>query len=386
MNWIVAYFENFVSMFVDMAFYIMLGLFFVGILHTYINKDQVLKHLGQDKFSSVIKASLVGVPLPLCSCGVVPTAVELKKDGASNGAVISFLISTPQTGVDSIFATYSMMGLFMAIFRPIAAFVSGIVGGGIINLFAKHDTIHEDIAIDSCHCGCASDSHAHSSCGCSHTEHESHSSCGCHPEPVAHCSCGCGHSHSSSDEAKWKQVFSYAYGEFLEEIAGHFLLGMVLAAAIATFLPADFFVSLGLHSGIVAMLAMVLIGLPMYICSTSSIPIAISLIGKGLSMGGGFVFLFTGPVTNIASLLVLAKVLGKKITGMYIGVVVCCSIAFGLLLDFILEQSAYAALFADMHSMGHGVIPDGIMYIVALIFAVLLVRWLVGIAKIKFAK
>lgn len=129
--------NNFVDMFVHMSFYILLGLLCVGILHVFIKRESILKHLGKHKFSSIVKASAVGVPLPLCSCGVVPTAIELKKGGASNGAVISFLTSTPQTGIDSIFATYSLMGIIMAIFRPIAAFISGIISGIVVNFFAK---------------------------------------------------------------------------------------------------------------------------------------------------------------------------------------------------------------------------------------------------------
>ncbi len=368
MNYINAFISNFMDMFLDMSCFIMLGLLLVGILHTFIKKDKILKHLGKDKFSSVVKASVVGVPLPLCSCGVVPTAVELKKSGASNGAVVSFLISTPQTGVDSIFATYSMMGLVMAIFRPIAAFISGILGGAFVNLFAKKEVI----AVEG----------EHTSSCCCHSE-ETHTCCSHEApvaelaeEPVAEHSCCCCHSHAEvavQKTPKWMEVFQYAYGGFLDEIAIHFLVGMFLATIIATFLPADFFVSLGIQQGLVAMLAMVIIGLPMYICSTSSIPIAISLIGKGLSYGGAFVFLFTGPVTNIASLLVLRKVLGKKITGLYLTSVILCSIGFGLLLDVLMSKWDVLS-FASAHGAGHFMFPEPVTIVIAIIFALLLVK------------
>ncbi len=168
---------------------------------------------------------------------------------------------------------------------------------------------------------------------------------------------------------KFAKAMHYAFVDFLDEIAGHFLLGMVLASLISAFVPADFFVELGLNQGIFAMISMVLIGVPMYICSTSSIPIAISLVGKGLSLGSAFVFLFTGPVTNIASLLVLGKVLGKKITSLYLTLVIGCSILFGLILDAIVGQTQVFAVDSMAHH-SHGV---HMMYqFVAVVFAVLL--------------
>lgn len=366
MEIITAFINNFIDMFISMSFYIMLGLFFVGLLNTYVNKEKILKHLGEDKFSSVVKASVIGVPLPLCSCGVVPTAVELKKSGASNGAVTSFLISTPQTGVDSILATYSMMGMVMAIYRPFAAFASGIIGGGIVNIFAKYDTMNmEDVTADSC---CASTPVETSSC-CS-TQTLEQTSNGCSHQPAEENTCCCG-SHTPKSKNKIIQVVQYAYGKFLDDIALHFLIGMFIATIISTFLPVDFFVSIGLDKGILAMFAVVLVGLPMYICSTASIPIALSLVAKGLSYGSAFAFLFTGPVTNIASLLVLSKALGKKITAMYIGSVVLCSILFGLILDLLIELfgfeiSGMLACHTDHHSPFSSV--------VAVIFAVLIAR------------
>ncbi len=396
MDILLSFIENFKDMFVSMAFYIMLGLLFVGILNTYIKKESVLKHLGKENISSVVKASVVGVPLPRCSCGVVPTAVELKKDGASNGAVVSFLVSTPQTGVDSILATYSLMGIVMAIYRPIAAFFSGIISGGIVDIFAKKEKINTEIETH-CSCGCGhEEEHSSCDCGCGHEEEHSSCDCGCgHEEEHSSCDCGCGHEeeHSSCDcgcesaipttkLGKFKRVFTYAYGSFLDEIAGHFMLGMLIATIISTFVPTDFFVSLGLDSGVLAMIAMIIIGLPMYICSTASIPIAISLVGKGLSFGASFVFLFTGPVTNIASILVLSKALGKKITTLYIVSVSACSVAFGLLLDFLIEKFDWQLLFtaaSDSHSEHANIFS----YIVAVVFLALIIKSFVVMIKSK---
>ncbi len=388
MDIIMNFINNFKDMFVEMAFYIMLGLLFVGILNTYVKKKSVLKHLGKENFSSVVKASAVGVPLPLCSCGVVPTAVELKKDGASNGAVVSFLVSTPQTGVDSILATYSMMGIVMAIYRPIAAFFAGIISGGIVDIFAKNAKIitnieskcsccheHEE---DTSHCSCCHEEKEepeHCCCCHEHEEEHEHCSCGCeHEEETTHCGCGCGCGHEqipTSGLAKLKRVFTYAFGGFLDEIAGHFMLGMLIATIISTFVPTDFFVNLGIHNGVLAMIAMIIIGLPMYICSTASIPIAISLVGRGLSFGASFAFLFAGPVTNVASILVLSKALGKKITSLYIACVALCSIGFGLLLDFLIDKFDLNLL---LNSHSHGEETSILSYIVAIIFLALIIK------------
>lgn len=327
------YFKNLFYLYIDMSFYIVIGLMLVGILHVYINKKWISKHVGDHSFSSVVKASLFGVPLPLCSCGVVPTAVYLKKNGASTGAVVSFLISTPQTGVDSIMATYGLLGPFMAIYRPIAAFVSGIIGGSISNMVAKNDLEKE-------------------------------------PAEIA---CACGHEHETATtkktlREKLRTVFSYAFGEFLDDIVVHFIIGLLIAAAITTLIPDNFFSEIGLNSGILAMLIMIVIGLPMYICSTSSIPIAIALILKGFSPGAAFVFLFVGPVTNAASLALIIKTLGKKITIIYLITVSAVAIAFGYLLDFLMNNFNIL-LNLDRYVDGHESYPLH-MYIVSGLFLI----------------
>lgn len=385
--------QNFIDMFVDMSFYIMLGLLLVGILNTFVKKEQMIKHLGNKKFSSVVKASMIGVPLPLCSCGVVPTAVGLKKSGASNGAVVSFLISTPQTGVDSILATYSMMGMIMAVFRPIAAFFSGIIGGGIVNVVTRND---EELVVGeiSGACGCSStvalsgccseEVEETSSCCCSEVVEQTSSCCGGREIEETTESCCCSSLVEVQELTFWKKVkrvLTYAYGEFLDEIAMHFIMGMLIGTTITTFVPTDFFITIGIDQGILAMLSMVIIGLPMYICSTASIPIAISFLAKGLSFGSVFVFLFTGPVTNMASLLVLKKSLGSKITGLYIGLVIGCAILFGYVLDYVVSIMPIEIVemyVTQMHDhMGHG--TSLIQSLLALVLCLLMIRSIAGV-------
>ncbi|MFI3165652.1 MAG: SO_0444 family Cu/Zn efflux transporter [Bacillota bacterium] len=408
MEYLKLFVVNFVDMFIDIAPYLMLGLLFVAIMDAFIKKETILKHMGKDDFSSVLKASVVGVPLPLCSCGVVPTALGLKKNGASNGAVVSFLTSTPQTGVDSILATYSLMGAFMAIVRPITAFVSGIIAGTLVDVFAKDEVVktdgigdscgcgcggHEEIKEHHCGCGCHEEKHEdeHCGCGCHEEVVEDHCSCGCHEEVVEdHCSCGC-HEEKKEDHCGCgcheeprgeKKGFSQllpalksAYGGFLDELSVRLLVGIVIATLISTFIPADFFVSIGLDGGIFAMIAMVIVGLPMYICSVASIPIAISLVAKGMSLGSAFVFLFVGPVTNIASIMLINKALGKKITAIYLSTSIVVALVVGILIDFAVANFNLQIMLQP-GSVSHG--SSGfIITVLSVVFAVLMARGIV---------
>ncbi len=412
------YFENLWHLFVDMSFYIVIGLLFTGALHAFVNQEFILKHVGKKSVSSVVKASVFGVPLPLCSCGVVPTAMYLGKSGASKGAVVSFLTSTPQTGVDSLIATYGLMGPLFAVYRAIAAFVSGIVAGITTNLLSGKEKANYDGVEDTCGCGhdhghdhghahvhaAAVDSHSHghdhshgtveSACGCGHDHAHGHAqtaaidSCGCghdHSHDTAASSCGCGHEHSEYDASlsfgqRIKSIFTFAFGEFLDEIAVHFVVGLLIATVISTVVPESWLSSF--TNPLASMLLMLIIGIPMYICSTASIPIALSLMMKGVSPGAAFVFLFAGPVTNIASLMILLKALGKKVMAIYIGSVAVCSVAFGLLLDYIITTFGYTGI-SDIVSGAHEEEMSIFMVAVAVGFGLLVARSLLKQLKLK---
>jgi uncharacterized protein len=308
-----AFFEALYILAIDMGFYMIIGLLLVTVFNVIIKKEWIAAHLGKGNLWSIIKASIFGVPLPLCSCGVVPTGMYLKDKGASDASTASFLISTPQTGVDSIVATYGLMGITFAWFRPIAAFVSGVFGGLMVKVFGKSkdlDTKKEHIYEEDCTDGSCSKGHTHS------------------------------HEHAEEKEAsigqKLKASFKYAFGDFVGDIAFHFILGLIVAALITVLIPANFLVEIGLSSGILAMLVMIVVGAPMYICSTSSIPIALSLIAKGLSPGTAFVFLFMGPFTNIATISILGKKIGTRTTIIYLVSAALSAIGFGYLLDFLI--------------------------------------------------
>jgi len=356
------FFDSLIHTFLAMAPYMMFGLFFVGLLKIYVNKGLVLKTLGKDNFQSIVKASIIGVPLPLCSCGVIPTAVELKKDGASDSAVSSFLISTPQTGIDSIAATYALMGPFFAIYRPIAAFFAGIFGGIVVNIFNRNSEKSEiSKEFESVSCSCEHDhNHKH--------EHKENSSCDCE------CCSSCEQSEQKKGFKRFLGLFSYAYGGFLDEIGKDFVIGIIIAALLSAFLPPSIFVDAGLDHGILAMLIMVVIGLPMYVCSTSSIPIAISLMIKGLSPGAAFVFLFAGPVTNAASIIILRKVVGKKTTVLYISSVIVSAIFGGLILDLLVSKFGFSVFNSVMASQTTGMEFGPISIVLSIIFLLLLLK------------
>lgn len=361
----IRFIEIFVSLFIDMAYYLMLGITLVGIFNLFVNRELIAKQLGSNSFWSSVKACALGVPLPLCSCAVVPTGLYLKDKGASTATTTAFLISTPQTGVDSIVATYGMMGATFAWFRPLAAFVSGVLGGFVVGLFDKNKKNAEDkdIKEDALN----------------------------HDETIECATGNCPTRVETKKNAPWGirivNTLRYAYIETVGQISIHFLIGLLIAALITMFLPADLIVRANLNSGILAMLLMIAIGLPMYICSTASIPIAVSFILKGISPGAAFVFLFMGPFTNAASLSILASKLGKKVVALYVSVSTVFAVLFGLLLDFLIDNLGLTINIAKMSENMHEEVST-FKIIVASVFALLLLYSIGGniMNKIKARK
>jgi uncharacterized membrane protein YraQ (UPF0718 family)/copper chaperone CopZ len=342
-------FKHIYDIFIEISPFLLLGLFFVGLLHIFFSKEFIVKHIGKDSVGSIVKASILGVPLPLCSCGVIPTAIYMAKNGASKGAVISFLISTPQTGIDSIMATYGMLGWVFAIYRPVIAFVSGILGGIIVNIFSKEPMIinvEESKKVEASSC---------SSGSCNSTS--------CDTAPV-------------KKQNALTKFYNYAFVEFLDDIAVHFIIGIIISGLISFFIPEEFFIKYSLGSGILGMLVMVAIGLPMYICATASIPIAITLMLKGISPGAAFVFLTVGPLTNAASLAILAKIFTKKVMLIYVTSASIIAIIAGLSLDFIVNTFSLQKFVIPTMASGHmheGGWLHTVYLISAFIFALMLI-------------
>jgi uncharacterized membrane protein YraQ (UPF0718 family)/copper chaperone CopZ len=279
--------KSFIELLNEMSPYLLLGFLIAGVLHVFVPSKIYKKYLAGNNFHSVINAALLGVPLPLCSCGVIPTAMSLRKEKASKGAVTSFLISTPQTGIDSILATYSLLGLSFAIFRPLAAFVTGVLGGCLVNKFTKYD-----------------DSNINNSC-------ES----------------------DIKNKNKIISVLKYSFVDMMEDIGGRLILGLLIAALITIAIPDSFFLKFAEYH-FLEMIIILIVAIPMYICSTGSIPVAAALMLKGVSPGAAFVLLMAGPATNIASLLVIKKSLGAKTLILYLISIIVGAIGFGLIIDY----------------------------------------------------
>lgn len=295
---IFAFFENTWFLLVEMSQYLLLGMLFVALLNLFFNKDLIVNHIGGNDIKSIIKSSLFGVPLPLCSCGVIPTSVYLSKNGASKPAVIAFLISTPQTGIDSIIATYGMLGPVFAIFRPIAALIMGIVGGITFLFFNKKEQINDSPQQET------------------QFEFQEIKT----NEPFFE---------------KAKKSIKYAFGDFINDISTQFLIGLIVAGLIATIIPNNFFSETIFQNEFLSILLIIAFAIPMYVCATASIPIAVTLMMKGLSPGVAYAFLVAGPVSNAASIAILSKILKKKSLILYLSIVVILTIIFSYLLNWI---------------------------------------------------
>jgi hypothetical protein len=262
----------------------------------------------------------------LCSCGVIPVVTSLRKQGASRGACLSFLISTPTSGVDSFLATYSLLGFFFAIYRVIASFITGIFSGLLTNVFDKETTSKmQKTLLNNCNV-------------CNET----------FP-----------HTHNIIEKAK--KVFSYGFIELLEDIGKWILLGLLIGGIITYFIP-EGFIGKYLGSGFLSMFLMLIAAIPIYVCATGSIPIAAALMLKGLSPGGGFIFLFAGPATNAVTITVIGKYLGKKSLTLYLLSIGITSILLGFLLNIL-----WGDIELNKVMMCSKMLPSSIKFICALV-------------------
>ena len=285
----------------EMSPYLLLGFFFAGVMHAFIPGMVYNRYLGGKGFKSVFYGALFGIPLPLCSCGVLPTAMSLRKQGASKGATASFLISTPETGVDSIIATYSVLGLPFAVIRPVAAFCNAIMGGWLINMFGDKDEV---VPVDA----------SAKTCCCHHKQEETH---------------------HEGFLGKMREALRFGFVEMIEDIGKWLVIGLVIAGLITVFVPDEFF-ALFRGNTQLSMLLVLCIAIPMYICATGSIPIALALMMKGLTPGAALVLLMAGPACNMASILVINKTLGRKSLVLYLVSIITMAILWGHVVDYLL--------------------------------------------------
>lgn len=326
------FFTSLVDLSNAMAPYILFGLLFAGILHELVPDSIVTRHLGKESVGSVLKSTIFGIPLPVCSCGVIPLATSIKKSGASKGATLSFLISTPITGVDSILATYGMFGWAFTIYRALTSMVIAIAAGVLTNLFDKEEAQVKPLFSTAPAGGF--------SMAPPSTQKEEEQSC---------CSSG---SCCESDE---KIPFSlaaavrYAFITLLGDIAKPLFWGLIIGAVITAAIPENLSNILVEYSWL-SYLIVIAIAVPMYVCATASLPIAAALMLSGVSAGAAFVFLSAGPATNTVTIGVVKKMLGSRSLYIYLGTIVVGSVLFGLGLDYIFDiNDIDAASLVHMH-------------------------------------
>lgn len=318
-------------LFLELSPYLILGFIIAGVLHVFMPKTLFQKHLGKPTMGSILKAAAFGIPLPLCSCGVIPTGISLRQNGASKGATNSFLISTPQTGVDSILITYSLMNIYWAIARPLIALITAILGGWLTE---KIDTEASEIEINN-------------------TKSATYK--------------------SWTLRAKIKRVFSYAFLEFLPDITRPLIIGVLLAAVITNIIPPSLFENY-LTIPMLNMVIVLIVSIPLYVCATASVPIATAFLLVGVSPGAVLVFLMAGPATNIATITVLWKSLGKKSTIAYLSAIVIGAFTFGVFIDYALPSELFTTIKTasskHIHPIGNSIAVASSVLLIALILYV----------------
>ena len=382
----------------ESSVWLIFGFLLAGVVHVIVPREWMLKHLGGKGIVPIVKASLLGIPLPLCSCAVIPVAAGLREQGASKGASAAFAISTPQTGEESIPLTWGLFGPFFALARPVIAVFTGLVAGILIDLTHRNETETESIedpnaiglsitnaddagaavakvekkATGSC---CSSKPESTNSC-CSSTPKPESSCCSSTPEPESTNSC------CSSTPQKTGlgfggsiiEAFRHGFGVMLVNLALWLAVGLIMAAVIGSFVPHGWFEE-HVGSGLWPKLVMLVVGIPLYICATSSTPLAYGLVVAGLTPGAALVLLLSGPATNVATMSWLLKDLGMKALVIYLGVIAAVALGSGIIFDaFFIDMITLADRSADHEHGSHGF---GYKEVAAVIF-ILLMAWAMG--------
>lgn len=339
--------ENFIDLFMESAPWLVLGLLVAGLMKAFIPTELLARHLGNAGFGATVKAALLGAPLPLCSCGVIPAALGLRRSGASKSSTVSFLISTPETGVDSISISYALLGPFLAIARPVAAIASAITAGLLVGRDDEAPAPPPAAGSKSC---CASQTAAPKTDSC----------CDSKAQP------------SSSERflAKLREGLGFTFKDLINDITKWLLIGLLMAAAIKTWVPNTFLAQWG--DGFLAFAVMALIGVPMYICATASTPIAAGLLFSGVSPGAVLVFMLAGPATNIATMGMVKQELGHRALAAYLTGVIVVAFAFGYLTNF--AASYFAIDFNIQAQHAHELVNTPLTIATSLLLAGLMLR------------
>ncbi|MFH2138008.1 MAG: permease [Candidatus Omnitrophota bacterium] len=315
--------KEILSLWLEVSPYLLLGMVFAGLLHVFLGKEFITRQLGKAGIGSVIKATLLGIPLPVCSCGVIPVVSSLRKDGAHKSSILSFLVSTPTTGIDSILASYSLLGPLFALFRPLGAALAGIILGVLDYIIEGKDEQQKAIP-----------------------EHD---------HPKLHI------------VFRGKEFLRYCFLEIPQDIGKALIIGIVAGGAISAFIPQELF-SQYVSFPFDFIVALV-IGIPLYVCATGSIPVAVTLIQKGFSPGAGLVFLIVGPATNAITLSFVRAKLGKKSFYLYLITIIVVAVVLGFVFNYV-----WATLGEDSRLVTGGgkMLPEQVKIICGLIMAVLI--------------
>lgn len=367
------FFINFLILFQESAPWLLLGLLIAGIMNVLIPMDVLKKHLGKKDLFSIIKAAIIGAPLPLCSCGVIPAAIGLRRAGASKPTTSSFLVATPETGVDSISVSYALLGPFMAIVRPIVAVISAIYVGILTLFFTRNE---EDISK-------ATETETKKSCCASKKEEsvkeepiakEENESC-CSKKVVVEKSCCASESPIEEDKqiswvSKAVDILKFSSGKLLNDITRWLVLGLLVAAIIKTWVPESFLIQWG--DGFMAMVVMALIGIPMYICATASTPIAAGFLAAGVSPGAVLVFMLAGPATNLSTMGMIRQEMGNRTLYAYLFGIISASIGFGYLVNWMVARWNFEVYQVASHAHE---MNESVIYLIS--------AWLLGFLMIK---
>lgn len=327
------YFDVMLTLVAESAPYLLIGFALAGVLKAVIPEDKVYRHLGENRFKSVTLASLFGIPLPLCSCSVLPVATSLRRSGASKGATTSFLISTPETGLDSIGITYALLDPIMTVARPLGAFATAVFTGSVVNVIVRRGWDGDSEASPS-EQGDLAHEHDH------------------------------GHDHSTvfspggvgkrSVRDVTRDSMSYAFGPLLDDLTTWLVIGLLISGLIAILVPDDFFGSV-IPAGFVSSVLMLLIGTPMYICAAAATPVAATLIAKGLDPGAALVLLLVGPATNATTIAIIARLLGRRVLVVHLLGVTGSALLLGLLINFV-----YTYFAVDLTAIVAQVVESGL--------------------------
>jgi uncharacterized membrane protein YraQ (UPF0718 family) len=329
------------------SLYLLFGFLIAGIIRVYISVDSIVNFLQRGRFKSVLYASLLGIPIPLCSCGVVPAVAGFKRQGANNGACLSFLTSTPETGIDSIALTYSLLGPILTLMRPITAFFSAMSAGLIENFTGKSYIESGNIVVDrTCVVDACCDG-----IGC---------------DPLVHAR------HHTFVE-RFRAGMRFAFDDLMEDLAVWFVIGIALAGIITVIIP-DSFVKGAMGSGISSYLIALVVSGPMYVCATLSTPVAAALVMKGMSPGAALVMLMAGPATNVTTISMVVGLLGKRSLSIYIGSIVVCSLFMGFITDFIYRVLGISAVASAGFTSTGGAFWEWLEWAAALILGGLILR------------